>query len=311
MTNEPKAGDLDPEMLAAYIDKRLTPDARAAVEAKLATDPDSYELLVELIHANEALKEQRPQDEEQPESDERTEPQAAVVPLVPRAPKTTRWAIAGGVLAVAAALVILVRLQPELLRRFDADSEPQLAALVSAAGDLRVTEARLTGGFRHAPVPAVTRGSGALPGLNVALLKAAGDLQATARREATAANLHAEGVAQLLISNPDGAIQALESAAGLAPQRGAIWSDLAAAYLVRGDAAGDASDYSRALEAVTKAIANQDPPSTEALFNRALTAEKLHLAAEALGFWESALAAESDPAWKAEIAGRVRRASER
>ena len=77
MSNEPKAsGALDPEMLAAYIDKRLPPEARAAVEAKLAADPDSYELLVELIHAKEALKDQLPQDEEQQEPEERADPQA-------------------------------------------------------------------------------------------------------------------------------------------------------------------------------------------------------------------------------------------
>ena len=313
MIDEPKAsGALDAELLAAYLDKRLPPAARAAVEAKLAADPDSYELLVELIHANEALKDQLPQGEEQPTPEERKDPQAGVVRLVPRAPKVGRWAIAGGVLAVAAALVLAVRLQPELLRRFEAGSnEPRLVALVAAAGDLRVTEGRLTGGFRHAPAPAVTRGAGAESTLNVGLLKAAGDVQAAARSEATAANLHAEGVAQLLIGNRDGAIQALENAAGLAAERGAIWSDLAAAYLARGDADGNAADYSRAHFAVTRALATQNPPSPETLFNRALAAEKLNQAADARRFWQDALTAESDPAWQAEIAERVRRAAAR
>lgn len=310
MTNEPKAGGLDPEMLAAYIDKRLPPDERAAVEAQLAADPDSYELLVELIHANEALKEERPEHEDAKQLGDRVEPQGrtcAVVPLVPKPARRRTWAIAGGVLAVAAALLLVVRFQPDLLRRFQGNSaEPQLAALVAAANELRVTEGRLTGGFAFAPVPVVTRGSGAEPALNVALLKAAGDIQIIARREATAANLHAEGVAQLLIGNRDGAIQALESAAGLAADRAAVWSDLAAAYLARGDAEGDPSDYSRALEAVTKAVANQERPSAEILYNRALVAEKLNLSADARRFWEAALAAESDPSWKAEIARRIR-----
>ena len=308
MSNEPKAsGALDAEMLAAYIDKRLPPDARAVVEAKLAADPDSYELLVELIHAREALKDQLPQDEEQPEPEERTDPQAAVVPLVPRAPKTKVWAIAGGVLAAAAALVLIVRLQPEMLQ--PETTEPRMVALVAAAGELRVTESRLTGGFRHAPAPAVTRGAGAEPTLNVGLLKAAGDIQAAARNEASASNLHAEGIAQLLIGNRDGAIQALENAAAMSEGRGAIWSDLAAAYLARGDAEGNAADYSRALEAVTKALATENPPLPETLFNRALAAEKLNQAADARRFWQDALAAESDPAWKTEIAERARRAS--
>ena len=81
MTNEPKAGDgLDPEVLAAYLDKRLPPDERAAVEAKLATDPDSYELLVELVHANEALKDEASKDDEAKAPVERPNEQGVVVP---------------------------------------------------------------------------------------------------------------------------------------------------------------------------------------------------------------------------------------
>ena len=58
MSSEPRAGmNLDPELLAAYIDQRLTPEQRAAVEAQLAKDPDSYAVLVESMKTVDALAE--------------------------------------------------------------------------------------------------------------------------------------------------------------------------------------------------------------------------------------------------------------
>ena len=55
MTDDPKAGRIDSETLAAYVDRRLTAGERADVEARLADDPDSYELLVEVMRTQEAL----------------------------------------------------------------------------------------------------------------------------------------------------------------------------------------------------------------------------------------------------------------
>ena len=55
MTKDLRDDRIDAETLAAYIDGRLTQAERAAVESRLATDEDAYELLVEVKRAQEAL----------------------------------------------------------------------------------------------------------------------------------------------------------------------------------------------------------------------------------------------------------------
>ena len=131
MTHDPKAERIDSETLAAYVDRRLTAAERADVEARLAADPDSYELLVEVMRTQEALGE---------------------VPAVPARPASpTRplvWAAAA--LAAAAALVMAVRFSPGVPAPRPASSP--VASLVAAVGTERYLEPRLTGGFPSGPI---------------------------------------------------------------------------------------------------------------------------------------------------------------
>ena len=306
MTNEPKAGgSLDPEMLAAYIDKRLPPDERAVVEAKLATDPDSYELLVELIHANEALKGEQPQEDEAPATGDRPEPQAAVVPLVPKAPRTRGWAIAGGVLAVAAALVLVVRLQPDLLQRLRGGDavDPLMAKLVDAVGEERYIEARLTGGFKYGPLRSVTRGPGDLSQQNLALLAAAGELQRRASEGSTPEASAALAVALIQLGDLAAGIEKLETAK-TTPQDSDALSNLAAAYLARSEVERRAADLALALDTVEKALAIS-PNLPEALFNRALILEKLGLTRVAVEAWRAFIRVDNGSAWSYEAGERL------
>ena len=300
MTNEPKAGDgLDPEVLAAYLDKRLPPDERAAVEAKLATDPDSYELLVELIHANEALRDEASRDEEAKTPGERPEEQGAVVPLVPRPQRTRGWAIAGGLLAVAAALVLVVRLQPDLLQRLGGGDavDPQLAKLVAAVGEERYIEARLTGGFKYGPLRATARGADVPLERNLSLAAAAAGLRDLARSAPTPENRHAWGIAQLLLGNYDAAADTLREVAEQS-ERAAWYSDLSTALLVRAGAVGRPVDLSLALAAAERAVA-LDPGLLEARFNLALIAQRAGLP-HAAQYWADYLAEERSAEWRAE-----------
>lgn len=295
MTNKPKAsGDLDPEMLAAYIDQRLPPDERAAVEAQLATDPDSYELLVELIHANEALKDAAPAADPAVAPKERPEEQATVVPLVPKPARTRTWAIAGGVLAVAAALVLIVRLQPELLPwlRGGEATDPQLAKLVAAVGEERYIEARLTGGFKYGPLRSVTRSGATIA--NLSLTAAAGELQKKVSEDPSAQNLQRWGIAQLQLGLSDDAIQTLERALLLEADSAVIQSDLAAAFLFRAATRGSVEDLPKALAAAERAITS-NPTLAEAWFNRALAIESIGLRSEAKQAWQDYLDHEPSP----------------
>lgn len=292
MNNEPKAGPgIDPEMLAAYIDHRLTPEQRAVVEAQLAKDPEGYELLANTLKALDdetigVLEVAEP----------RQVPKSPAVPFVPKAKRApmVRWAIAGGVLAAAAAIVLVVRVQPEWLQRLRGDDvDPMLARLVQAVGDERRIEPRLTGGFRHAPVLGVTRG-GAITD-NLALVAAAGELQQQAAVAPTFGNLHGWGVAAILVGRFDEGVVALEQASALAPSDARVLADLSGAYLARAQAMNRAEDLPRALAAADRAL-RIDDALLEARFNRALSLELLHLVDQADQAWRDY--ADRDPsAW--------------
>src|SRR5690349_7031174 len=193
MNEQPRAGrSIDPEMLAAYIDKRLTPEQRAAVEAQLAADPESYELLVESMKALDAI-----------------EDQPAPIPMPVK--KRTTWIIAASALAAAAVIALVVWTQPDLLRRLRGGSDPRIERLVASVGERRYVEGRLTGGFEFGPLLTASRGS-ELSEQNLALLAAAGELQRHAQEDASAENLNAWGSAQLLLRDVDGAVVTLRSA---------------------------------------------------------------------------------------------------
>src|SRR5689334_918268 len=135
MSNEPKAGmSIDPELLAAYIDRRLSPEQRAAVEAQLAEDPDAYALLVATLNAQDALS-----VSEQTGS------------------RPRRWRLVGGVLAAAAAIALLAWTMPAILGGLRGDRiDPAFERLVAAVGPQRYVEARLSGGFAYGPLRTIT-----------------------------------------------------------------------------------------------------------------------------------------------------------
>lgn len=291
MSNEPKAGmNLDPEMLAAYIDKRLTPEERAAVEAQLANDPDSYAVLVETIKALDQV------------------PEVRRVPQVPR----VRWTIVAGVLAAAAAALALFVAQPEWLQRFRGERvDPRMARLVAAVGEERYIEARLTGGFKYGPLKSVNRSQQDLSNSNLSLVAAAGELQKAAAHNPDTATLHAWGVAQLLLGQLDGSIESLSAAASRSDDDKAVLSDLAAAYVARAAAMNRSEDWPRALTAANKAVEGTSNPIREALFNRALAAEALNLPSVAAQYWDAYLAVETQPEWRAEATSHLRKLRER
>jgi CHAT domain-containing protein len=284
MSNEPRASmNLDPEMLAAYIDNRLTPEQRAEVEAQLARDPDAYAVLVETLKALDEV------------------PELRVEPPAPKGRTVKRpWATAAGLLAAAAAIVLVVRLQPDLLQRLGGERvDPRFEKLVGAVGTERYVEARLSGGFKYAPARPTIRAPQESSQDNLALVAAAGELQKVARLTPTPDSLHAWGVAQLLLGQHDGAIDALSRAATQSGDR-EMFSDLAAAYVTRAQFAGRAEDWPQALSAATRATEQASPPLREALFNRALAAEALNLRSVAEQFWSAYLEAETDADWRAE-----------
>ena len=273
----------DSEDIASYLDGQLGPEQRAALQAHFADCASCRQLLAEVDHTLQPL----------PVSAMSLAPASAE----PRRRPLWQWVVP----IAAAAAVMLVAL------RVYAPGSPvsaELQGIVVAAGAVRPTPGRLTGGFAYsAQAPTVRsgdQGKALAPALRIAIARAEADLT----NGRTPSRLHAFGVAMLLDGKHDAAVTALEEAASAAPSDASIASDLAAAYLARGKGANRPDDLSRGLAAVDTSIRlarehGQSPP-VEALFNRAMLLESLSLSAQAADAWREYLALDGDSSWATE-----------
>lgn len=258
------------EELAAYLDGRLTPAERTSVERHLARCADCRDVVGESVEALEAF---------------------------PAVPKPTPWkwvAIAGGALAAAAAIALAVRLAQPVPYYV-----PEMAELIRVNAPTRAIEGRLSGGFRYAPPPIVTRGAGDRPDLEFAA--AAGQVRGEIGSRSGSAAEAARGVTFLLSGDPVAAVAALERATTFPGASAQMWSDLSAAYLAR----GQTGDAERAAASAQRAI-DADPNLLEARYNRALALEREGGDA-ARDAWREYIARERDADWVAEAQRHVSR----
>lgn len=280
----------DPEALAAWVDQGLGAEERDRVTAHLAACDDCRTLVAHVLETSEALR----------------SPTVARFP-VPQAPRPRRRSllVASSVLAAAAAVVLVVRVQPDWVRSLTTGTaDSRLADLASAVGDERTVEARLTGGFRHGSLRAPVRSGGSLAPADWTLYAAAGKIRELAEQQSTAANLHALGVAHLIVGELDAAVQVLEDATTEAPGVARYEADLAAAYIARAKQLDRPDDLPRALGAAERALA-VDGALPEARFNRALALEALFLVDQARTAWEAYLAVDHTSGWADEARRRL------
>lgn len=264
----------EPELLAAYIDGQLSPGERTQLERHLAGCAECRDIVSDGVAA------------------------VAELPVaVPRRSSRTRWVGVAVALAAAAAIVIAVRLQrpaPFYL--------PEMDALVRVETSSRALEPRLSGGFRYAPPPIVTRGTSDTHDL---------ELAATAEKVRTAIGDRsgpdadaARGVTFLLTGDAARGVEALERAVTSPSASPKMRSDLAAAYLQR----GEPGDPERALAAAQRAT-EADAGLLEAQYNRALALERAGQSGSALQAWRDYAARERDTAWVAEAERHIARLS--
>lgn len=176
--------------------------------------------------------------------------------------------------------------------------------LASVVGAERLLTARLTGGFDYAPQPPLVRGARSGEE-SWALYEAASRLRRAVERSPTPEALERLGGAYLLLGDHDEAIQTLEEAAREAPGHAGIRSDLAAAFHERASA-GKADDFLAAFGAADEAVV-LEPSLEEALFNRALALESLHLRQLAREAWRRFLETDPAPGWASEGRDRLTR----
>jgi tetratricopeptide (TPR) repeat protein len=251
-------------------------------------------------------------------------------------PAWQRAGAAGIGLAAAAALVLTIA-NPEWLGRSSTRPDVQELVTAFATEPTRLTEGRLTGDFRYAAPPPVSRGgeltvpspvtvSPETPNQGANMERARAALEqlrqqmrdvslspdvklAAARLEAASADqrgavgLWSVGVARLALRDFIGAVEALSKAAAGDPSNAELQSDLAAAYLARGRNGGGDDDMRMALVATNRALTLK-PDLAEARFNRALALEALRMP-EAKAAWQAIATTEKDPGWAKEAASHA------
>ena len=257
----------EPELLAAYIDHRVSADERHVVERHL----DGCAECQDFVTGATAAGSER----------------AATA-------RAWAWAVAGALVA-AAAVVLAVRV------RQNTPDPIGIPALVKAAGDQRSIEPRLSGGFAYAPF-FVLRGSSPVetpPDLETAGIQIRQQLES----RPTPDLLHANGDARLLLGDPNSAVASLTDATRGKRPSPALATDLAAALIVRGTRDDRSADFAQALD-VIEGIP-PEAITLEALFNKALALEGLKRDDGARDVWREYLNRDGASGWADEARRHV------
>jgi hypothetical protein len=279
-----------PELMAAYIDGRpLWFGRRRRLEAHFADCDRCFTLLADIMD----FRDSHPEEGTVPKPS-----RFVVVPFGRRTPRLA-WLGAGGLGAVAAALLVIF-----VLRGPTAD--PELDRLIATLGAQRVTDARLSG-FQHGPRPDVFRSIEPSPASAISLdtKAAATSIQEQAASSSTPVARHAAGVSRVITGDVDTAITDLQQASTADPANARYLNDLAAALLTRGTRDQSQPDLQQALDRANAAVA-RDGQLLEAWFNRALALEALGKRAEARAAWTDYLQRDSTSEWAQEARQRLR-----
>lgn len=204
-------------------------------------------------------------------------------------PKWQIWAF-GALAAVIVAAILIQVLNTD-------NSRTTEELLAQAYGEQRNLELRFSGA-QHGPVR-IQRGSNAESRLNksAALLEAEALIARGLQKEPNSpAWLQAKGRADLLDGNYEAAIQSLQKALEIEPDSVSLQTDAASAYFQRAELTDRVTDFGKAIELLSKALA-KNPEDHVALFNRALVNEKMFLYRQAVDDWEHYLRIDSKSEW--------------
>jgi len=241
---------------------------------------------------------------------------ATEMPAVTAAPNGSRrssqraW-LAVGVTTVAAAVAIVFLVTP--IRDFVLPHQDDgMETLVKAAPEQRTIAGRISG-FPYQPMAHLARGTNVDPmkdPANASLLTAAATVQRSATARRSPANLHALGVANLLLGNHDAAIDLLHEAllaeTGRHGVKAAIddsndvplLNDLSVALSNRATIHPRLDDEIESVRCAEKAW--RIGRTQEAAWNRAVAIETLNGPALAKTAWHEYLAIDPSSPWAAE-----------
>jgi CHAT domain-containing protein/tetratricopeptide (TPR) repeat protein len=268
----------EPELLAAFADRRASAAERREIERHLASCEECCHVLSEVERMRE---------------DRRIRPAVA-------------WAG-----AAAAGLLVASMLW------FYRDALPGIGharsarggvdQLISALSERRSVDARISGGFGWAPLQPLERsGTGARSTPTWEVLAAASAIRKEADANPSTETLHALGIADFVLGDLDDAVSVLRRVVQESSGSAKSLNDLGAALLERGEVKGRPDDLAEALSCIEKSLA-AEPTFAEALFNRAVALEQLHLDDRAATAWETYIAHTSEPGWGDEARRRLQR----
>lgn len=179
---------------------------------------------------------------------------------------------------------------------------PDREQLVHAFGPIRFSEGRITGGFPWAPVDKRR----VVP--TEELRGVTRSLQSSPARKSPAV-LGNLGVLALADAHPSLAVKLFEQASSKVPSDASFLVDLSAALLSTAESEKNSYLFFKALDISRQAL-RINPASSEAIFNHALAADRLHLILIAREAWKDFLDVETDPQWRDEAAHRLKNLQE-
>lgn len=217
---------------------------------------------------------------------------AAIVRPNARLGARRRWLPA---VAAAAMIAFVVFVSVGRDRSFRRD--PITLLIDAAPRDRRTMEPRVSG-FPWAPYADAMRGAESRSPGELRLVGEAGAVLERTENDSSIVGRHAAALACLFSAQPREASAKLRSIA-LTSRDPKIWADLAAALHMSATTEGNSRRFNEALAASDAALAI-DPQLPEALFNRALILESLHLDDRARAAWERYLAVDPSSPWAKE-----------
>jgi len=215
------------------------------------------------------------------------------------------WWNKRGILVQLAGVTCIVLLLFAVWRVVDVPSSKTVDRLLAVAYSERRSSDLRTVGAAYAPVQAFRAGE--TPGIRrpTALLEAEVVIaKELAAKPDDPSWLDAQGRADLMEGDYSSAVTALEHAHRNAPQSANIQKDLAAAYFLRAEVLKRPEDYGRSVELLGQVLA-ENPSDGIALFNRAITSERLLLYHQAVEDWRGYLQLDGNSPWANEARTRL------
>jgi tetratricopeptide (TPR) repeat protein len=233
---------------------------------------------------------------------------------------TTRALGLAGFLILAVLLEVRERGRSDLGWVPEESYNPAHLLLLEMLGPNRVVAGRLSGLRSYQPyqpthashpptAPATSRGAGdsALrgdPAVSIPREISSALLRAEAQ-EPSPENLAAVAVMSLLAGQPSKAVEGLRRALAMKPDEPRLLNDLAASLLAAAEATGDLRYALGAVDAAQSAV--RAHPSPPALFNAALSLERMGLRSRAAASWRQYLEQDPRSGWAQEAANRLDR----